>query len=113
MPLLQRYLFAFAVTVVVELLVAVPLLAAPPERAWGRRVAAVWVAQMATHPAVWFFWPLFGWPRPLYLLVAESFALVTELLIYRLVLPRVPWARVLAASALANGASVVIGAWLR
>ena len=109
----QRFLFAFALTVVVELLVAVPLLASPAERNWGRRVAAVCVAQLATHPAVWFFWPLFGWPRPIYLLVAESFALVSELLIYRLVLPRPPWARLLAASALANGASVLMGAWLQ
>jgi len=109
----QRFLFAFALTVVVELLVAVPLLAAPPERKLGRRIAAVCLAQLATHPVVWFFWPLFGWPRPIYLLVAESFALVSELLIYRLVLPGLPWARLLAASALANGASVLMGAWLQ
>jgi hypothetical protein len=116
-----RFLVAFALTVVVELGVAVPLLAPGPgsgseplaESSLLRRIATVCVAQMATHPAVWFFWPLFGWPRPVYLLVAESFALVTELLIYRLVFQRLSWARVLSASALANGASVVLGAWLR
>lgn len=109
----DRFLFAFALTLGVELVVAVPLLAIGSESTLGRRVAAVTVAQLATHPAVWFFWPLFGWPRPVYLLAAESFALVTELLVYRLVFQRLPWARVLAASALANGASVLIGAWLQ
>jgi hypothetical protein len=108
---IQRYLFAFVLTLVVELVVAVPILA-PGGSRW-RRAAVVVVAQMATHPSVWFFWPQFGWPRPVYLLVAESFALVTELLIYRLMFPKLPWSRALAASALANGASVLLGVWLQ
>lgn len=111
--LIDRYLFAFALTLAVELAVAVPVLGRGAERSLPRRAATVLLAQLATHPAVWFFWPLFGWSRPLYLLVAESFALVTELLLYRLVFRGLPWSRVLAASALANGASVVLGAWLQ
>lgn len=111
--LIDRFLFAFALTLVVELVVAVPLLADGPEQTLRRRIATVTVAQLATHPAVWFFWPLFAWSRPIYLLIAESFALVTELLVYRLVFPRLAWSRVLAASALANGASVVLGWWLQ
>jgi len=110
--LIERYLFAFALTVAVELLVAVPVLGRSAD-VLSRRVGAVCVAQLATHPAVWFFWTQFAWPRPVYLLVAENFALITELAIYRLVFPRVPYARLLAASALANGASVVAGAWLQ
>ena len=111
MALLHLWLVAFAVTLFSELAVAVPLLAGAGTRL--RRVAAVCLAQLATHPAVWFIWPLFGWPRPTYLLVAESFALVTEALIYRLIFDRLTWSRALAASALANGASVFIGLWLR
>ena len=110
--MIGRYLFAFALTVVVELAVAVPVLGRAAD-SLPRRLATVCVAQLTTHPAVWFFWPLFAWPRPLYLLVAESFALITELLVYRLVFRGLPWSRVLAASALANGASVVLGAWLQ
>jgi hypothetical protein len=110
MTLLRHWLLAFAVTLVVELAVAVPLLRAGGSR--GRRVAAVGLAQLATHPAVWFVWPLFAWQKPLYLCVAEAFALVIEALVYRLVFPSLPWARALAASALANGASVIVGAWL-
>jgi hypothetical protein len=107
MTYVQHFLYAFAVTLVTELAVAVLVLA--PGGQLSRRVAAVAVAQLATHPAVWFFWPLFGWPRPVYLLVAEGFALVIETLIYRLVLQRLPWTRALAASALANAASLALG----
>ncbi len=111
MGYVQHFLFAFALTLVTELLIAVPVLA--PGGELSRRVAAVGVAQLATHPSVWFFWPLFSWPRPVYLLVAESFALLLETAIYRLVLPRLPWSRALAASALANAASLALGALLQ
>jgi hypothetical protein len=111
MAYITRYLFAFVLTLVTELVVAVPILA-PGGSRW-RRAGAVTVAQLATHPSVWFFWPLFGWQRSVYLLVAEGFALVTELLIYRLMFQKLPWSRALAASALANGASVLLGVWLQ
>jgi hypothetical protein len=111
MPLLRAWLIAFAATVLSELLVAVPLLAPGGSRA--RRVAAVCLAQLATHPSVWFIWPLLGLPRPWFLLLAEGFALLIEALIYRFSFERLAWSRCLAASALANGASVLIGIWLR
>ena len=111
MTLLHAWFTAFAVTVITELLVAVPLLA--PGGSLQRRIAAVCLAQAATHPSVWFIWPLFGWPRPLYLVAAEGFALCAEALIYRLVFERLAWSRALAASALANGTSIVVGLWLR
>ena len=111
MPLLRAWLIAFAITVLSELAVAVPLLA--PGGTRGRRVAAVCLAQLATHPSVWFIWPLLGLPRPLFLLAAEAFALLTEALIYRFSFERLSWSRCFAASALANGASVALGIWLR
>ena len=110
MPLLRAWLGAFLVTVASELLVAVPLLAPGGSRA--RRVAAVCLAQLATHPSVWFIWPLLGLPRPVFLLVAEGFALLVEALIYRFSFERLAWSRCFAASALANGVSVVVGLWL-
>jgi len=110
MPLIRAWLIAFAVTVVSESMIAVPLLAAGGSRA--RRVAAVCLAQLATHPSVWFIWPLLGLSRPLFLLLAEGFALVTEALIYRFSFERLSWPRCFAASALANGVSVFVGLWL-
>lgn len=111
MSILHAWLVAFAITLGSELIVAVPVLA--NAGTLQRRIASVSLAQLATHPAVWFIWPLFGWPRPLYLLAAESFALCTEALIYRLVFERLAWSRALAASALANGTSILVGLWLR
>lgn len=111
MGIVHHYLYAFVATVVLELAVAVPVLA--PGGAWPRRVAVVIVAQLATHPSVWFFWTLFDWPRPVYLVVAECFALVVETLIYRLFYQQLSWSRALAASALANGASVLIGSFIQ
>lgn len=110
MPLLRAWLLAFAVTLGSELLVAVPLLATGGSR--SRRIAAVCLAQLATHPSVWFIWPLLGLSRPLFLLVAESFAVVVETLIYRLSLPQAKWSRCIAASALANATSVLVGVCL-
>ena len=111
MATLHAWLFAFTLTLFTELLVAVPLLA--PGGKVPRRIAAVSLAQLATHPSVWFIWPLFGWPRPLYLVCAEAFALCVEAAIYRLLFERLAWSRALAASALANGTSVAVGLWLR
>ncbi|MEI9941660.1 MAG: hypothetical protein WDO69_30970 [Pseudomonadota bacterium] len=110
MPLLYAWLSAFALTTASELVIAVPLLDAGGSRL--RRIAAVCLAQLATHPAVWFIWPLLGLPRPLFLLLAESFALLVEALIYRFSFERVSWPRCFAASALANAASVLVGLWL-
>src|SRR6187551_27522 len=110
-PLLRAWLIAFAITVASELLLAVPLLA--PGGSRPRRVTAVCLAQLATHPSVWFIWPLLGLPRPLFLLIAEGFAVLVEASIYRFGFDRLGWSRCFAASALANGVSVFVGLWLR
>lgn len=108
--LLWHWFMAFVLTLVVELAIAVPLLG--PVDTLARRAVAVCLAQLATHPAVWFIWPLFGFERLPYLLVAESFALLTEALFYGFVFTALPWQRALAASALANAASYMLGLWL-
>jgi len=110
MPLLRAWLIAFAITVVSELSIAVPLLETGGSR--PRRIAAVCLAQLVTHPSVWFIWPLFGLPRPWFLLLAEGFALLTEAAIYRFSFQQLGWARCFAASALANAVSVFAGLWL-
>lgn len=103
---------AFLLTVAVELLVAVPLLGLDSVRPFRRRVGVVVLAQCATHPFVWFAWPLLGLPRPAYLLCAEAFAFAVELLIYRRAFRDLSWSRAFAVSALANGVSVIAGSLL-
>jgi hypothetical protein len=101
----------FAFTLGVEMLVAVPLLGRAQRPV--RRCAAVLFAQLATHPLVWFALPELHLGRLPFLVVAESFAVVVELALYRLVFPELSWSRALAISALANGASTAVGTLLR
>lgn len=100
----------FALTLLVELFVAVPLLGKDQPR--SRRVAAVAFAQLASHPSVWFVFPAFELPRAAYLFVAETWAVVSELVLYRVVFEQLSWSRALAVSAIANGASLAICTWL-
>src|SRR5262245_56838287 len=92
----------FALTLAVELAVAVPLLA--PEEALTRRAGAVTLAQLASHPLVWFLLPALGLGGARFLMAAESWAVACELLLYRLVFPHVGWRGALGVAALANGA---------
>lgn len=111
MELVSAWARAFAITWLTELVVAVPALGG----GWraGRRLATVSLAQVASHPAVWFIFPLFFWPRPLYLTMAESWAVLLEAAVYRLALSGVSWRKALAISFLANAASFAIGTVLR
>jgi len=110
MSIVAAWSRAFSLTLVIELVVAIPLLAGLAGRL--RRAQAVCFAQVLTHPAVWFIIPDFGWPRPAYLVAAETWAIGGEFLFYRFVFPEMSGSRALAASALANAASYSIGAWL-
>lgn len=106
------WLAAFAITVIVELGVAVPLLARCGAGR-GRRAGIVVAANLATHPLVWFAFPqsgLFGVER---LISSEFFAVLIEAAVYRLVWPTIGSARAFGTSALANGASLGVGLALR
>ena len=107
MILLQLWARAFVITLCIESLVAIPLLRR--EGTLARVALAVAFAQVLTHPAVWFIFTLFEWPRPLYLLVAESWALFGELCFYRFAFERLSLTRAFGVSALANGASYLAG----
>jgi hypothetical protein len=102
------WLRAFAWTVGVELTIALPLLRAVEARAL-RRCMAIVFANLATHPAVWFIFPgaaLAITPR---IALSELFALVTEILVYRVVWPELSWRRAFAVSLCANAASALSG----
>jgi hypothetical protein len=101
----------FALTLLVELAVAVPLLS--KHESLARRCGAVTLAQLASHPAVWFIFPALGLRHASYLVLVETWAIVSELLIYGLVFPRLAWLRALGISALANGASFALGTLIR
>ncbi|HVU04942.1 MAG TPA: hypothetical protein VHE30_24495 [Polyangiaceae bacterium] len=99
---------AFALTLVVEWAVAIPLL-----RRFGaslpRVVALVTFAQLVTHPVVWFVLPGLPVPRLAFLVVAETWAWLGEALFYAVTLPALPRRRALGVALLANATSLGLG----
>src|SRR5205814_5677383 len=75
------WLRAFALTLLVEIPVALPLLARAEARI-GRRIAVVIVANLATHPLVWFLFPGLALGRAARLAVSEGWAVGAEIVIY-------------------------------
>jgi hypothetical protein len=86
-------------------LLAAPLFQAAP--------ALVALANVASHPAVWFIFPALALGASARLTLSELWAVLLELGVYRLALRDLPVSRALAASALANGASLGLGLLLR
>lgn len=103
---------AFALTAAVELTVAVPALRRTRASRW-RRLVTVFIAQLATHPIVWFVIPALHLPRPLFVAVAELWAFSIEALLYYVALPPLDWRSAALISGAANGASFAIGLSLR
>ena len=102
------WLRAFGWTLVTELLVANALLRAVETRGVRRSMAIVF-ANLATHPAVWFIFPGATLGMNARIALSELFAVVVEVLIYRVVWPELSWRRALLTSVCANAASALSG----
>jgi hypothetical protein len=103
-----NWLRAFGLTALIELVVAVPLLASV-DASLGRRAGAVIAANLATHPLVWFLFPGLAVGRWTSLGLSEVWAVLAELAIYRLVWPALGTRRAALISTCANAASAIIG----
>ena len=101
------WLRAFALTVAVELAVAMPLLGSIEPR-WPRRAAAIALANLATHPLVWFAFPGLSLAATTRLGSSEVWAVVVEAAVYRLVWPGASLRRAAIASLAANAASLAV-----
>jgi hypothetical protein len=71
------------------------------------------LANLATHPLVWFAFPQSGLFGTAELAISELFAIAVEMALYALVWPTIGWLRAFGTSALANGASLAAGLLLR
>ena len=114
MPDLIPWLSAFFVTQAVEVpIYALALGREPVARSWPRRLGLGFLASAITHPVVWFVLPaLLGLEEyARYFVIAESFAVVAEATLLRIV--GVSWTRALVWALVANGSSVVVGLGLR
>lgn len=102
------WLRAFALTVVIELAIATPLLRSA-ERSGLRRSMGILLANLSTHPAVWFIFPGAALGSSARFVLSESFAFVVELFVYRLIWPELTWRRAFVTSLAANAASALAG----
>jgi hypothetical protein len=105
------WLRAFLVTLAVETAVAPALLGR--DSPMGRRLAAVLLANFVSHPFAWFVLPETGLRGVLLLALVELWAISSEVLVYRFGFPHLSWLRAAGISALANGASLGVGAIVR
>lgn len=100
---------AFVLTLVVETPIVVLVLRRSQPDLVRLALIAV-IANLATHPAVWFvFTQLFLVGTPEYILAAEAWAVVAEAAVYLIVIRGVGARRAVTASLLANSASVMAG----
>ena len=105
--LIAAWFRAFVLTLLIEEVVAVPLLGSDISR--SRRAVAVGFAQVLSHPAVWFIWPLLFRSRTVYLAVAEGWAVLAEFVFYWFLFPNSTKRRTLGVAVLANAVSVLGG----
>jgi hypothetical protein len=123
---------AFALTLAVELIVAVPLLRwllrrdaggrlrteAGSPGSWARIGGTVVLASVISHPILWFglSWLLLfrlGLTYPVFVIVGEAWVVTVEALVYWRGFCRVPGRWAVATSLLANGLSYGVGESLR
>jgi hypothetical protein len=103
-----NWLRAFGLTLVVEIPIAAPLLSIA-EPCLARRLAVIALANLTTHPLVWFVFPGLTLGPGARLALSEGWAVATELAIYLLVWPALRFRRAALASLAANGASFAVG----
>lgn len=109
------WLRAFALTVAIELPVAVALLGASgrPGASISKRAGLVLFANLASHPVLWFVLSALplrgGWA----LALSETWAVLAEAALYRLALDGVSLRRCALASLAANASSLAVGLAVR
>jgi hypothetical protein len=84
-------------------------LLAPVEPRLARRAAGVVVANLCTHPLVWFLFPGLALGAGTRLALSEAWAVLAELAIYRIVWPALSIRRATLVSLAANAVSLAAG----
>jgi hypothetical protein len=112
MPPVGAWFAAFLITLAVEAPVVLAMTRASEVGA-ARRFAFVVFAQLATHPLVWFVFPrIVGLRGGTALLLSELWAWLGEAALYALAFRGLTVTRAAATAAVANGASLLVGAAL-
>jgi hypothetical protein len=107
---MSLWLVAFALTIAIEAPV-VWLLVGSTEPRPMRKMGAIFYANMATHPAVWFIFPLLPVSHGASVVLSEISAFVLEAGLYAMLFERISLRRAALVSLLANGLSFSAGFW--
>ena len=110
MPGWHFWLIGFGLTLALEAPVVLTLLG-PGEPRWLRRVSLFVFANLATHPLVWFFFPLLPCARPASLTLSELWAFGAEAFCFATLGERISARRAATTSLVANATSFSLG-WL-
>jgi hypothetical protein len=105
------WLHAFGITLLIETPIAVWMLTSVEPRV-ARRIAGVVVANLATHPLVWFLFPGLALRADTRLAASEAWAFVAEVAVYLIIWPALRLRRAALISFVANAASSSAGLWL-
>lgn len=103
-----NWLRAFGLTLSIELPIAAWMLATV-EPGMARRIGGVVIANLVTHPLVWFLFPglALGWAARF--AASEAWAFLAETAVYVIVWPSLRLRRAALVSLAANGASALAG----
>jgi hypothetical protein len=108
---MSDWLRAFALTTLIELAVVLPWMRRKEPKV-SRRVGAVLLVNLATHPLVWFLFPGLLISYPTRVALSEVWAVLGEAAAYALIWPALgPWRAALLSLA-ANSGSFLIGLWI-
>jgi len=103
------WLRAFLLTLAVEVPLATWLLRRAEPELWRAALIAV-IANLSTHPLVWFGWSqVFLVGTPEYVIAAETWAVAIEAVVYAVTIPGLGARRAVLISLIANGASFAVG----
>lgn len=98
----------FGLTLALEAPLVLWLLASA-EASLSKRLTLILFGNLATHPLVWFFFPLLPWGRPLSIALSELWAFGAEALFYWSMTERLTLRQAVTASLLANATSFSFG----
>ena len=107
---MSLWLVAFALTIAIEAPVVWLLVGSTEPRAM-RKIGAIFYANLATHPAVWFIFPLLPVSRWMSVTLSEISAFVLEAGLYAMLFDKISLRQAALVSLLANGLSLSAGYW--
>ena len=108
---ISDWLRAFALTTLVELAIVIPWMRQNEPKV-SRRLGAVLLVNLATHPLVWFLFPGLLISYPMSVALSEVWAVLGEAAAYALIWPALGPRRAALLSLAANGGSFLIGLWI-